>query len=57
MEFNVEKLQPIDWNEEAFDNLVLPSDRKTLLESLVLAHNKDLCGFDDFVKGKGQGLV
>lgn len=57
MEFNVQKLQPIDWNEEAFDNLVLPSDRKTLLESLVLAHNKDLCGFDDFVKGKGQGLV
>ena len=44
------------WNEEAFANLVLPADRKTLLQSLVEAHNSNL-DFDDFVKGKGHGLV
>ena len=43
-------------NEEAFANLVLPTDRKTLLRSLVEAHDNNL-DFDDFVKGKGHGLV
>lgn len=57
VEFNVEKVQPIQWNEEAFGNLVLPSDRKMLLQSLVEAHNAELSGFDDFIKGKGRGLV
>jgi hypothetical protein len=57
VEFNVEKVGPIEWNEEAFANLVLPSDRKMLLQSLVEAHSADLSGFDDFIKGKGRGLV
>ena len=35
---------------------MLPDGRKQLLQSLVEAHNQDL-GFDDFVQGKGQGLV
>ncbi|KAF8587999.1 P-loop containing nucleoside triphosphate hydrolase protein [Ramaria rubella] len=56
LEFNVEKIEQIEWNEDAFSNLVLPSDRKTLLQSLVEAHNTEV-GFDDFIKGKGRGLV
>jgi len=57
LELNVEKVLPIEWNEEAFTNLVLPTDRKMLLQSLVEAHNAELSGFDDFIKGKGRGLV
>ncbi|KAJ7339963.1 hypothetical protein DFH08DRAFT_1082466 [Mycena albidolilacea] len=34
----------------------LPADCKTLLRSLVEAHHEE-AGFDDFVKGKGVGLV
>jgi len=56
LEFSVEKIQDIEWNEDAFNNLVLPHDHKYLLKSLVQAHNNDI-GFDDFIKGKGQGLV
>jgi len=56
LELSVEKLTPIEWNLEAFNNLVVPDDKKMLLQSLVEAHNEDL-GFDDFVRGKGQGLV
>ncbi|PPR04913.1 hypothetical protein CVT24_007157 [Panaeolus cyanescens] len=56
LEFNVEKIQDVDWNLDAFDNLVLPGDRKNLLQSLVEAHRKEV-GFDDFIKGKGHGLV
>jgi hypothetical protein len=57
LELNVAHVQPITWNPEAFANLVLPSGRKMLLQSLVEAHNAELNGFDDFVKGKGRGLV
>ena len=56
MALNVEHVQPIIWNEEAFANLVLPADRKLSLQSLVEAHNSDLV-FDDFVQNKGRGLV
>jgi SpoVK/Ycf46/Vps4 family AAA+-type ATPase len=56
LEFNVEKIDDVDWNTDAFANLVLPGDRKHLLQSLVEAHHKEV-GFDDFIKGKGHGLV
>ncbi|KAF7323754.1 AAA domain-containing protein [Mycena kentingensis (nom. inval.)] len=56
LEFDVTKVQPVEWNRDAFKNLVLPTDRKVLLQSLVEAHHEE-AGFDDFVKGKGAGLV
>ncbi|KAH9931585.1 P-loop containing nucleoside triphosphate hydrolase protein [Fomitopsis serialis] len=56
LEFNVEKVRPIAWSDEPFTNLVLPGNRRDLLRSLVEAHNSNL-DFDDFVQGKGQGLV
>ena len=61
VEFNVNHVTPINWNNEAFSNLVLPAERKMLLHSLVDAHGRtDATGkmiFDDFVPGKGQGLI
>ncbi|KAH8103842.1 P-loop containing nucleoside triphosphate hydrolase protein [Cristinia sonorae] len=61
-EFNIEHVKPITWNDEAFQSLVLPPGRKTLLQSLVEAHNAKVGSrrrftFDDFVPGKGRGLV
>ncbi|KAJ7121717.1 P-loop containing nucleoside triphosphate hydrolase protein [Mycena epipterygia] len=56
LEFDVTKVAPVAWNADAFANLVLPADRKTLLRSLVEAHHEE-AGFDDFVKGKGTVLV
>ncbi|KAI8996656.1 P-loop containing nucleoside triphosphate hydrolase protein [Trametes punicea] len=55
-EFNVRIIQPINWSDEAFENLVLPPDRKALLQSLVEAYSDDHI-FDDFVYNKGRGLV
>lgn len=46
----------IEWNTEMFQALELPPDWKTLLKSLVEAHDSG-SDFDDFVPGKGQGLV
>jgi hypothetical protein len=54
------------WNDEPFKNLVLARDQKSLIQSLVEAHisssnngGKGGSGgvFDDFVEGKGRGLV
>ncbi|KAG6890520.1 hypothetical protein C0995_007720 [Termitomyces sp. Mi166 len=56
LEFDVEEVRPVEWNKDAFANLVLPLNRKDLLRSLVEAHHREL-GFDDFIKGKGHGLV
>ena len=61
LEFNVTNITPIEWNKEAFDGLVLPPERKAVLRGLVEAHSlsnvDEPKGFDDFVRGKGQGLV
>ena len=52
----MQHITPVVWNPETFEGLVLPSDRKTLLRSLIEAHDSN-SEFDDFVRGKGQGLV
>lgn len=56
MEFNIELVEEVKWNDDAFANLVLPPGRKDLLQSLIESHHREL-GFDDFIKGKGHGLV
>ena len=56
VEFSIDEIQDIEWNEEAFSNLVLLHDHKYLLQSLVQAHHNEI-GFDDFIKGEGHGLV
>lgn len=51
-------MQPFEWNNEAYENLVIPSEQKMLLTTLVEAHNSSpATKFDDFVEGKGLGLV
>jgi hypothetical protein len=57
-EFNIDLVEKIVWNDAAFANLVLPEEKKSLIQALVEAHSeKDRVGFDDFIIGKGQGLV
>ncbi|KAM6497590.1 P-loop containing nucleoside triphosphate hydrolase protein [Amanita muscaria] len=55
-EFNVDMVKDIQWNDEAFDKLVIPVEKKRLLQSVIDAHHKNI-GVNDFVPGKGQGLV
>lgn len=57
VEFNVEDVTTIEWSDEPFENLVLHPDQKALIRSLVSRHDMDTTGFDDFVKGKGRGLI
>jgi hypothetical protein len=56
VEFDVEQVTPITWNDEVFKNLAMDPDRKVLVQSLIKSHAWDH-PLDDFVPGKGLGLV
>ncbi|EMD36673.1 hypothetical protein CERSUDRAFT_114625 [Gelatoporia subvermispora B] len=58
LEFAIEHVDPIVWNDDAFENLVIPKEHKIVLKMLVENHESDNSAkFDDFVSGKGLGLV
>lgn len=57
VDFYIDNLSPIQWNENAFDQLVLPPSQKSLVRALVESHVRDLDGFDDIIKGKGKGFI
>lgn len=53
---SVDNIKDIQYNEDCFGQLVLDEHKKKLLRVVVDAHSKST-GFDDFVEGKGKGLV
>ncbi|KAL3442972.1 hypothetical protein BJX65DRAFT_312274 [Aspergillus insuetus] len=57
--FAIERLQPVQWNDDIFNKLVLPNERKVFLLSLVRSRRTSSAKteFDDFVQNKGKGLV
>jgi hypothetical protein len=61
VEFSVPLVSDVDWNDELFQQLSLSDDKKKIISSLIRAFKMESeeIGepFDDFVKGKGRGLV
>ncbi len=58
MEFTLDFVQAFTWNPEAYENLVIPPGQKKILTTLVEAHSSETSAeIDDFVAGKGLGLV
>lgn len=58
VDFYIDKLTPIDWNANVFDQLVLPASQKSLVKALVESHVREgVDGFDDIIRGKGKGLI
>ncbi|KAH8112976.1 P-loop containing nucleoside triphosphate hydrolase protein [Phellopilus nigrolimitatus] len=58
----VAHVSPIEWNDEPFANLILSGNQKAVVKALVETHTADAAKaasqqFDDFVRGKGRGLV
>ncbi|KAL1607619.1 hypothetical protein SLS60_002553 [Paraconiothyrium brasiliense] len=53
----VDNIAEILWNEEAFARLVLPHDYKRLIRGFVHMQLNSMDGFDDVMKGKGQGII
>ena len=54
---NVNGIKDVTWNEEAFDSLVLPNDEKELLLAFAEGQANPKASFDDFIQGKGKGIV
>lgn len=57
MDFDVEKLQEIEWEENCLLKLEVDPVIRTTLDTLVRQHTASNVGFKDVVAGKGQGLT
>jgi adenylate kinase family enzyme len=58
--FAVSEIEEVGWNDEIIDSLVLDPERKDFIHALVRTHGLKNAGndvFDDFVLGKGKGLI
>lgn len=55
LEFAVADISDICWDETIFEQLTIPFESKTLIQALTTHQTAHT--FDDFVKGKGRGLV
>ena len=58
LEFTISGVCDIDYNDAAFDSLVLPTGQKSIVRALVESHKFHAAKtIDDVVQGKGKGLV
>ena len=58
LEFTVSSISEIEFNEGAFDSLVLPPNQKSIVKALVESHaHSEKKNIDDVIQGKGKGLV
>ena len=55
--FLVDLIENVALNIDAYDALVLPSNQKQIIRSLVKNHCIEDTAFDDMIKGKGKGLI
>jgi SpoVK/Ycf46/Vps4 family AAA+-type ATPase len=60
LQFYVDDVEPVVWNDDAYEHLVYPEEQKDLVLSFVENHQRTRTSgleMDDVIKGKGQGLV
>ncbi|KAF5010744.1 hypothetical protein FDECE_3099 [Fusarium decemcellulare] len=55
--FAMSRLLDVNWNDQAFQDLVLEQKTKKLILSMVKQHSSDDDVFDDIVSGKGKGII
>jgi hypothetical protein len=55
--FFIDSVQDITWNNDAFASLVAPQEQKDLILSFAESQAKSRDDFDDFIQGKGQGII
>lgn len=55
--FYVADVQPVEYNKDAFQSLMLAEGLKKMLSSLVKLQAEKTAQFDDLIAGKGKGLI
>lgn len=54
--FSISRLLEVEWNDQAFRDLVMDKSSKMLVHSLIKQHSSQ-DKFDDVVSGKGKGII
>ncbi|KAL9083052.1 MAG: hypothetical protein Q9165_008676 [Trypethelium subeluteriae] len=57
LQFFVDSVKDITWNEDAFNSLVAPQEQKDLVLAFAESQVKNNHGFDDVIQGKGRGII
>ncbi|RDW64256.1 ATPase-3 [Coleophoma crateriformis] len=57
LNFFVDDITPVVWNDEAYGHLVYPEEQKDLVLTFVETHQRLGTSVDDVIMGKGQGLI
>lgn len=57
LEFFIDDVKAIIWNEQAFASLVAPPEQKELILAFAQSQAKNKNQFDDVIQGKGCGII
>jgi hypothetical protein len=57
LDFYIDTVKDIDWNEDAFASLVAPPDQKELILAFAQSQFQNRSHFDDVIQGKGRGII
>ncbi|KAH6987874.1 P-loop containing nucleoside triphosphate hydrolase protein [Ilyonectria sp. MPI-CAGE-AT-0026] len=57
MEFFIDDVSEVNFNDQAFNSLVLPEDQKELILAFAQSQVKYKDAFDDIISGKGKGII
>ncbi|KAF2804787.1 putative AAA family ATPase [Mytilinidion resinicola] len=55
--FFLHSVKDIVWNDQAFDSLVAPPEQKELILAFAQSQAMNKQFFDDFIQGKGRGII
>lgn len=55
--FFVPRISEVRFNHSAFNDLVVPTQQKAMIRSLVSDHENRHSNFDDLIEGKGKGII
>ncbi|KAM4063704.1 ATPase family associated with various cellular activities (AAA) domain-containing protein [Hirsutella rhossiliensis] len=55
--FPVDNLSNVEWNGNLLNSLVMEQSLRSIMYGLIKTHSAGTSNFDDFVKGKGKGII
>ncbi|KAJ4299338.1 hypothetical protein N0V90_004583 [Kalmusia sp. IMI 367209] len=54
---DVNNVDEIDWKNDIYDMLQMEAEQKEMVRGIIESHHASSSSFDDFIPGKGRGLV
>lgn len=54
---DVDRFEEIEWKDDIYDMLQMETEQKELVRGIIESHQASSSSFDDFIPGKGRGLV